>query len=242
MSVRATTWAWKQKISPTAKLVLLDLSDRVNDKRGDDACWPEQETIAERTGFTSRTVNSALKALETKGLIKRQRRMIDGRRTSDRIIVLIKQFEVISPAAQTSDPDPSSAPLPEANSGSDQKEIPEATGTTFTLISKDEPVRLKRTDPAAFFLEYFEPGRPDLDAWNDAGRTIVDISIELGAAIDWASPDIQNLQHVVEWLRRLEQHKVTSCLIDVAQRVVKSGSVPIRSWKYFEAEMSKVDA
>ena len=97
MSVRATTWAWKRKISPTEKLVLLDLSDRVNDKRGDDACWPEQETIAERTGFTSRTVSSALKALETKGLIKRQRRMIDGKRTSDWITVLIKEFEAISP-------------------------------------------------------------------------------------------------------------------------------------------------
>jgi DNA-binding MarR family transcriptional regulator len=242
MSVRATTWAWKRKISPTEKLVLLDLSDRVNDKRGDDACWPEQETIAERTGFTSRTVNSALKALETKGLIKRQRRMIDGKRTSDWITVLIKEFEAISPAAQASDPDPSSASPPEGNSGSNQKEIPEATGTTFGVISKDEPIRPKQVNPAAFFPEFFEPNRPDLDAWNYAGRSIMEISIELGTAIDWASPGIQDLLPVVEWLRRLEDHKVTSCLIEVAERAVKSNSTPIRSWRYFEAEMSKVDA
>jgi hypothetical protein len=168
--------------------------------------------------------------------------MIDGRRTSDRITVLIKQFEAISPAAQASDPDPSPASLHEANSGSNQKEIPEVTGTTFGVIGKDEPTRLKRINPQAFFLEYFEPGRPDLDAWNDAGRTIAEISLELGTAMDWASPGIQDLLPVVEWLRRLERHKVTSCLIEVAQRALKSGSMPIRTWKYFEAEMSNVDA
>ena len=70
----------------------------------------------------------------------------------------------------------------------------------------------------------------------------MEISIELGTAIDWASPGIQDLLPVVEWLRRLEDHKVTSCLIEVAERAVKSNSTPIRSWRYFEAEMSKVDA
>jgi DNA-binding Lrp family transcriptional regulator len=241
MSVRATTWAWNRKISSTEKLVLLDLSDRVNDKRGDDACWPEQETIAERTGFTSRTVNSALKALEAKGLIKRQRRMIDGRRTSDRITVLIKEFNAISPAAPASDPDPSSASQPEVNSGSNQKEIPKDTGTTFGVIGKDEPRRLKH-NPAAFFPEYLEPNRPDLDAWNYAARTIVEISVQLGTAIDWDSPGIQDLWPVVEWLKRLPDHKVTSCLIEVADRAVKSKTTPIRSWRYFEAEMSKAGA
>ncbi|QQO22705.1 helix-turn-helix domain-containing protein [Bradyrhizobium diazoefficiens] len=238
MSVRATTWAWNRKISSTEKLVLLELSDRVNDKRGDDACWPEQETIAQRTGFTSRTVNSALKALETKGLIKRQRRMINGRRTSDRITVLIKQLEVNSPAAQAPDPDPCPAEQPEVNSGSNRKEIPEDTGTTFRVIGKDKPTRLKQDNPAAFFPEFFEPNRPDLDAWNYAGRTIVEISAQLGTAIDWDSPGIQNLWPVVGWLKRLGDHKLTSCLIEVGARAVASNTT-IRSWKYFEAEMSK---
>jgi hypothetical protein len=242
MSFRAYAWGWNQKISPTEKLVLLELCDHHNTERGDDDVWPNQETIAKRTGFTPRTVNSALKALETKGLIKRQRRMIGGQRTSDLITILIGQAQAVSPATDTSNPSPGSAPLPEANSGSNQKEILEATGTTFSVINKDEPVRLKRTNPAAFFLEYFEPNRPDLDAWNNAGRTIVDISIELGTAVDWASPGIQDLKPVVEWLRRLEEHKVTSCLIEVAQRTVKSGSMPIRSWKYFEGEISKIEA
>jgi hypothetical protein len=187
-------------------------------------------------------VNSALKSLETKGLIKRQRRMIDGRRTSDRITVLIKEFSPITPAAPASDPGPSSASQPEVNSGSNQKEIPKETGTTFRVIEKDEPTRLKQVNTAAFFPEYLEPNRPDLDAWNYAARTIVEISGELGRAIDWDSPGIQDLLPVVEWQKRLDDHKVTSCLIEVAERAVKSNTTPIRSWKYFEAEMSKAGA
>jgi DNA-binding MarR family transcriptional regulator len=217
MSIRAYVWGWKQKISPTQKLVLLALCNHHNAERGDDDVWPDQETIAMQTGFTPRAVNSALKALEAKGLIKRQRRMIRGQRTCDLITILVDRAQAVSPARNTFNPSSSSAPLPEANSGSNQKETPETTGTTFTVISKDEPVRLKRINPAAFFPEFFEPNRPDLDAWNYAGRTIVEISIQLGTAIDWASPGIQDLLPVVEWLRRLEDHKVTSCLIEVAE-------------------------
>jgi len=34
------------------------------------------------------------------------------------------------------------------------------------------------------FIERFEPQRPDLDAWTYAARTIVEISAELGPALD----------------------------------------------------------
>ena len=238
MSMPAYIWGWKQKISPTQKLVLLALCNYHNAKRGDDNVWPDQETVANLTGFTPRAVNSALKVLETEGLIKRQRRMIRGQRTSDLITILINRAQ--PPATNTSNSRLSSALLPETNSGSSQKETPEATRTTFTVINRIEPVRRKQTNPAAFFIEYCEPNRPDLDAWNYAGCTIVEISMQLGAAIDWASPGIQNLLPVVEWLRRLGDHKVTACLIEVAERAVKSNSMPIRSWRYFEVEMSKV--
>src|SRR5262245_44240461 len=125
MSVRATTWAWRQKITSTEKLVLLELCDHVNDKHNHDACWPDQDTIASRTGFTPRTVHSALKSLEKRGLIKRQRRMIGGQRTSDWITVLI---DGPKGASLSSDPIPSPTP-PEApptatNSDDNQKELP----------------------------------------------------------------------------------------------------------------------
>ena len=50
MSVRATKWGWKQQVSATEKLVLLELCDRINDKRKKDICWPRQEMIVFRRG------------------------------------------------------------------------------------------------------------------------------------------------------------------------------------------------
>ncbi|WOH61797.1 helix-turn-helix domain-containing protein [Bradyrhizobium sp. BWC-3-1] len=239
MSLRAYEWAWKQSVSPTKKLVLLELCDHHNEQRGDNDVWPKQDTIAERTGFTSRAVNSALKALESEGLIERRPRYLNRKRTSDVITILIDRNEVVSAATQTPNPGPSSPAVPEEGSGSNQKEIPDATGTTFTVIGKDQPARLNQ--PVVFFPEYWEPHRPDLDAWNYAARTIVEISVQLGTAIDWDSPGIQNLWPVVEWLKRLGDQMVTSSLIKVGARAVKSNT-KIRSWKYFEAEISQAGA
>jgi DNA-binding MarR family transcriptional regulator len=81
MTLGAPIWGWEQNsISSPQKLVLLDLCDRANKN---DVCWPKQTTIAARTGLTERSVNSALKALETLQLIKHQPRMIANKRTSD---------------------------------------------------------------------------------------------------------------------------------------------------------------
>jgi len=111
MSVRASKWGWKQRVTSTQKLVLLELCDRLNDKaREKDVCWPSQDVIAERTGFTPRAVQSALKELESNGLIKRKRRMIGGTRTSDRITLLIDQpGPGPSAAPPSSDPGPTPA-------------------------------------------------------------------------------------------------------------------------------------
>jgi Helix-turn-helix domain len=137
MSLRAWKWGWEQRITSTQKLVLLDLCDRVNDKAGEkDVCWPSQETIALRTGFTPRAVQSALKGLESIGLIKRKRRMIGGTRTSDRITLLIDRPE---PGSSAAAPPSDSAPTPaspgvsptESSSGGNQKDVPLTTGKTY---------------------------------------------------------------------------------------------------------------
>jgi hypothetical protein len=58
MSLPATRWGWKQsEITSTQKLVLLELCDRANHK---NVCWPKQKTIARRTRYTERAVNTAL--------------------------------------------------------------------------------------------------------------------------------------------------------------------------------------
>jgi hypothetical protein len=120
-------------------------------------------------------------------------------------------------------------------SDENQNVVPKPTGTTFSVIYQDEPSRQKQTIPA--FLEVFPlPGRPDLEALTYAARTIEELSSELGPAIDWRSPGIQNLQPVVRWLKDFDERRVASCLIEVAQRNRNFGS-PIRSWRYFEAEI-----
>jgi DNA-binding transcriptional MocR family regulator len=141
--------------------VLLELCDRINDKSKEDVCWQKQETIAERTGFTERTVNTALKELQARGLIKRQRRMIGGQRTSDMITVLIDGPQAgSSTAAPPSDSDPRPASpdvlLPEANSGGNPNDVPVPTGNTFSVIYKDKSTRLNQISPN-FLYEFPEP-------------------------------------------------------------------------------------
>jgi DNA-binding transcriptional MocR family regulator len=242
--LRATRWGWKQKITSTEKLVLLELCDRINDKSKEDVCWPKQETIAERTGFTERTVNTALKELQARGLIKRQRRMIGGQRTSDMITVLIDGPQAVSStAAPPSDSDPRPASpdvlLPEANSGGNPNDVPVPTGNTFSVIYKDKSTRLNQISPN-FLYEFPEPGRPDLDALNYAARTIDEIAAELGTTIDWSAQGIQNLRPVVEWLAHLEEQKVIASLIEVTRRNRAGARAPIQSWAYFNAEMLKL--
>jgi hypothetical protein len=238
MSLPATRWGWTQcAITSTQKFVLLDLCDRANHQ---NVCWPKQKTIAQRTRYTERAVNSALRELEELGLISRQKRMIGTRRTSDLITLQMNRpaagSSTVTPSPTPVPPDAPPLPLPhEPASDENLNVVPEPTGTTFSVIYQDEPSRQKQTMP--LFLEVFPlPGRPDLEALTYAARTIEDLSSELGEAIDWPSPGIQNLQPIVRWLEDFDESKVTSCLIEVAQRNRDFRS-PIRSWRYFEAEI-----
>ena len=241
MSLRATDWGWKQdSISSTQKLVLLDLCDRANK---DHVCWPKQATIAGRTRLTERAVNTALKVLVELGLINRRPRMIGKKRTSDWITLLVSGPGT-SPMGTASPPDPTPiggdstiVPPSETGSGDHQNDVPKPTGTSFSVINNDEPPRQKQTNP--IFLEPFpEPHRPDQDALTYAARVICSLSADLGTAIDWSAAGIEDLRLVVEWLDRYEEKAVTSCLIEVARR--NGSGQPIRSWRYFEAEILKL--
>ena len=243
MSLRATIWAWKQnQISSTQKIVLLDLCDRAG---AQNTCWPKQATIASRVRLTERAVQSALAILVQEKLIKRSPRSRNGKRTSDMITVLING---LPPPAIASDSAPVTPPLegigvdlpPEPDSGSYRNGVRITTGTTFSVICKEEPSRLNRVTPR--FLEMMpEPFRPDIDRRIYVTHLLNQLfSQELGSAIDWSSPAIDEFDEVVEWLQKFDEEQVTSCLIRVADRNLKSKSEPIRSWKYFESEILSI--
>jgi DNA-binding transcriptional ArsR family regulator len=84
MAVELMGWAFKQKVSPPAKLVLLALADHANGQTG--LCIPGQKLLAEQCSMSVRTVQRHLAALEDAGLIRREPRMRGGGRgrTSDR--------------------------------------------------------------------------------------------------------------------------------------------------------------
>lgn len=67
MSIKAISWAFKQKCgTPAEKLVLLALADYANDE---GECWPGQEHIAEKTDLVRETVLRLLRSLEKQTLI-----------------------------------------------------------------------------------------------------------------------------------------------------------------------------
>lgn len=71
MSVDATRWAWRQDCGrATSKLVLLSLADRADDK---GVCYPSIQRLERDTCCDRKTVMSALRQLESAGLISAQK-------------------------------------------------------------------------------------------------------------------------------------------------------------------------
>ncbi|AYD87385.1 helix-turn-helix DNA binding domain protein [Microbacterium phage ValentiniPuff] len=85
MSIRALNWAFDQRtIKSTPKFVLVVLADMADEN---NSCYPSQRHIAEKINAGERTVRDALTALENAGLISRELRYIDDRRTSSRYVL-----------------------------------------------------------------------------------------------------------------------------------------------------------
>lgn len=68
---------WGLTMPPTAKSVLISLADNANDE---GYCWPSISTISERTCFSERAVQNAIKWLEDSGLLRANRD--NGRHTT----------------------------------------------------------------------------------------------------------------------------------------------------------------
>lgn len=65
-SYRALEWAWTRDISPTSKLVLVNLAGRVDQAY---SCYPSSRLISEETGLSRATVFRVLARLEADDLI-----------------------------------------------------------------------------------------------------------------------------------------------------------------------------
>lgn len=70
MSIDATIWAWRQKLSPTQKLILLSMADRAGE---DYTCWPSNTRLCIDTGLNRKTVYAVIAQLVGMGLIVRSK-------------------------------------------------------------------------------------------------------------------------------------------------------------------------
>ena len=96
-------WALAQDLDPTAKLVLVVLTDHYNVAREDT--YPSAGKIAERSGFCSKTITRALARLEGAGLIEATRKV--GRATVWRLHIgprLVEQVDQVDPQEPTPPP------------------------------------------------------------------------------------------------------------------------------------------
>lgn len=80
MSTRIMSECWPLQMPPTPKSVLISLADNASDQ---GVCWPSIPTIAERTCFSERAVQNAIKWLEGVGVVSANRS--NGRHTSYRL-------------------------------------------------------------------------------------------------------------------------------------------------------------
>lgn len=73
MSIKLMSAAWDLDIPSTEKMVLLCLCDFASDEGGN--CWPSMATIAGRCSTSERTVQRAIRALETRGILDTSQRL-----------------------------------------------------------------------------------------------------------------------------------------------------------------------
>lgn len=100
MSVQAITRAIElQGVSSSEKLLLIVLANYA-DKQA--RCYPSHHTLAEDSCLSQRTILTLMKALEDRGLVvRRERRRVDGSRSTDEIELCIFGGEVIAPRPET---------------------------------------------------------------------------------------------------------------------------------------------
>jgi len=89
-------WAWKQKLRPTPKLILMALADAANEC---GICWPSVSTVADKCCVSMRTVRRVMrKLIERRLLLAEQRYRRDGSCSSNRYRLQLEGGDRLSPA------------------------------------------------------------------------------------------------------------------------------------------------
>lgn len=116
MSHNATNWAIRQRgLKPATKLVLWQLCDRHNPDQG---CFPSQDKLADDCEMSRSALNEHLKALEEKGLIRREQR-INEKTKRQQSTSYVFAFEPEFTCASSAAPEPHVVePCPETVHGS----------------------------------------------------------------------------------------------------------------------------
>lgn len=92
MSIKLMTEVWELDLSQTRKLIFLAYADYAND---DGVCWPSNETIAEKTGVSKRTVTRHVSELKEQGYME----VIEeggGRSSTNKVRVMPKKGDIVS--------------------------------------------------------------------------------------------------------------------------------------------------
>ena len=99
MSIAAMNWAWRQKLKPVLKLVLMALADAAGDN---GVCWPSVATVAAKCNVSTRTVRRVMQTLSAQDLlVSEQRYRKDGSRSSNRYRLHLAGGDNLSPVPVT---------------------------------------------------------------------------------------------------------------------------------------------
>lgn len=104
MSIKAMQWAWNVPLSSNLKLILMALADNADDE---GICWPRVNTIAKKCSVAPRTVQRAIKTLQSLDLLGKSPRFDkeSGRQTSN-----VYQLRITTPHVNKSPPPPKGGP------------------------------------------------------------------------------------------------------------------------------------
>jgi hypothetical protein len=92
MSLEASIWAWDQNAGTSSNLlVLLRLANHAGP---DGRCWPSQGHIAAKCRLSIKGVSNAMRDLESRGLITRERRMNGMKRLPDLVRLCLTEVIV----------------------------------------------------------------------------------------------------------------------------------------------------
>lgn len=186
----AITWAWKQEVTTSQRVVLLALADMTDQEH---SCFPGQKRLSDMTGLSSRSVVRVLNDLEEKGLIARERRFRqNGTRTSDRYVLASRPGATVSPVTVSPD-------------NSDVHHVPNGVSTPLIEPPVEPSVRIDRFEEFWKVYPRREAKVAARKAFEKAVKSVGADAVLAGARRYAADPNLPDKQFVplpTSWLNQ----------------------------------------